>query len=164
MSILSPEVIFIFLGFVPSFIYIIRHVHHREHELKRNPFGGWYFIFELMLSFMVGLIPASLLSLIFYYEYWIHKGDIPFLIKLVVFVTLMLFLGDWFRFSGYALPFGKGSFVPFIRENLGKKPYPETDEDGTEKVRLSPLFMGCGISFISALSIIIFLLLVWAHS
>ncbi|MDO5098870.1 MAG: hypothetical protein Q4D85_08925 [Corynebacterium sp.] len=164
MSILSPEVIFIFLGFVPSFIYVIRHEHHRKDELKRNPFGGWYFIFELALSFMVGLIPASLLSLIFYNDYWVGEGDIPFLITLVSFVVLALFLGDWFRFSGYKLPFGKGSFMPFIRENLGKNPYPETDEDRTEKVRLSPLFMGCGLSFMSALSIIIGLLLIWAKS
>ncbi|MDO5098618.1 MAG: hypothetical protein Q4D85_07635 [Corynebacterium sp.] len=136
----------------------------REDELKQIPFGGWYFIFELTLSFMMGLVPASLLSLIFFYDFWIVEEKIPFLIKLAVGTTSVVLVLEWFRISGYTLPFGKGSFMPFIRENLGKKPYPETDEDGIEKVRLSPLFMGCGISFVSALSIIIFLLLIWAHS
>lgn len=143
-------------------LYCIRYVRHREDELKKKPFGGWYFIFELTLSFMVGLIPASLLGLFFFHDYWASKKDIPFLMLVVICASSVFLFFNWFRFSGYALPFGKGSFVPFLRENLGKKPYPETGENRSKKVRLSPLFMGCGISFLSSLSIIIGLLLIWS--
>ncbi|MDO5098696.1 MAG: hypothetical protein Q4D85_08040 [Corynebacterium sp.] len=147
---------------IPSLVYAHFFEEGRKEKLKDNPAGGWYFIFEFTTSLLLGVLPSVLVNIFLFPDFWLERDRIPLAIALTFAIVATLLVVGWVRFGGFTLPLRFNSFVPFIRENLGKKPYPETGENRSKKVRLSPLFMGCGISLLSALAIIIGLLLIWA--
>ncbi|AKK06392.1 hypothetical protein CMUST_10380 [Corynebacterium mustelae] len=148
-----------------SFAYLCPFFEERRKEkFKNNPAGGWYFIFEFTTSLLLGVIPSVVINIFLFPDFWLERDRIPLAIVLTFAIVSTLLVVGWVRFGGFTLPLRFNTFVPFIRENLGKKSHPEINEDRTEKVRLSPLFMGCGVSFISAFSIIIGLLLIWSRS
>ncbi|AKK05655.1 hypothetical protein CMUST_06600 [Corynebacterium mustelae] len=152
---------FVFLGIIPSFFYIHHYQKHREEELKNLQFGGWYFIFELTLSFTVGLIPGGLLSAIFFPDFWLAAEKIPRLITAVFFTVSGLIIADWFRFNGYSLPLKTGTFLPFLREISGKNPYPNSENNRLENRKPTRLFIGCGLSLFIAVFTLVILLWLW---
>lgn len=153
--------IFVSLGIIPSFFYLYIYRKEREKELKNHPFGGWYFIFELTLSFTVGLIPGGLLSAIFFPDFWLVAEKIPRLITAVFFTISLFIITYWFRLKGYSLPLKTGTFLPFLREISGKNPYPNSENNRLENRKPTRLFIGCSLSLFIAVLTLIILLWLW---
>lgn len=138
----------IVLGLMPLFLYVMFFHEKRDDHLKRHPFGGWYFLTELSIFFIVGYIPAIALTVLFFTGSSPIRKEIIFL----SFTSIMFYFGFlstmWLRLSGYNYKTRLRDLKPFIREIIGKDSYPTTPKCSQKRTTPRWHFIGCISSII----------------
>ncbi|AKK04665.1 hypothetical protein CMUST_01580 [Corynebacterium mustelae] len=137
-----------YLGFLPLAIYTLVFATRRQEHFETKQFGKWYFFFECSFYTIVGIFPSALINALFYSD---DKPLIPrFTSALFLFVTMYVAIMLCIRIYLYD-NFQKtrlSDFRPFIREIMGKNPYPDSDKPFPEwKTQPTWLFKGCATLF-----------------
>lgn len=152
---------FILLAIIPALIYLIYYDIKREGELKKKPFFRWYFFFEYMFFLAWGQVAVFICGIIFFRDYW--AKNLP-IIVLVFMGVLCLGLVWWLR-SGFLfslLPMRE--FKPFLREIMGKNPYPDSGNHVTTDAKPTRLCIGCSASLIPLVIALIMLVVAWCRN
>ncbi|AKK07127.1 hypothetical protein CMUST_14170 [Corynebacterium mustelae] len=150
MGTFSYTALIFFLGFLPAFVYIFTFSDQKRLQLKSNRFGGWYFLFEFSLYFIFGLFPALLVDAFFFSDSMSPSRRLTFSLSAFAIIYLSFTLSTWIRLSGFHYKTRLRDFRPFMREIMGKNPYPDSDEAfPVGKVNSTWLFKGCATLFIA---------------
>lgn len=133
----------IVLGLMPLFSYVMFFHEKRDKHLKRHPFGGWYFLTELSIFFIVGHIPATALIVLFFTDPWPIRVNIIFMSFISVMAYFCFISTMWLRLSGYNYKTRLRDLKPFIREVMGKDSYPTTPKCSQKRTTPNWHFIGC---------------------
>ncbi|MDO5099771.1 MAG: hypothetical protein Q4D85_13605 [Corynebacterium sp.] len=149
------------LGLSPVLFYSYILDKYREKELKNNPYGGWYFIFELTTLLLWGVIFSIAINISLFPSFWLEPNKIPLAITVTFIVVIMVFLSSWIRLGGYKLPLRLMDFMPFLRENMGQSPTLRTKESYTGKFQPTRLFTACTLSLSAVTVLSVVVLYIW---
>ncbi|MDO5098617.1 MAG: hypothetical protein Q4D85_07630 [Corynebacterium sp.] len=153
-----------FLGFLPALFYIFTFSDQKKLQLKSNHFGGWYFLFEFSLYFISGLFPALLIDAFFFSASMSPIRRLTFSLSAFIIIYLSFTLSTWIRLSGFHYKTRLRDFRPFMREIMGKNPYPDSAvASEVAETNSTWLFKGCATLFFAIPVTIVVLTLVLRH-
>ncbi|MDO5099508.1 MAG: hypothetical protein Q4D85_12265 [Corynebacterium sp.] len=143
-SLINPGT-FILFAIIPALIYLVYYDFLKEKELKKKPFSGWHFLFEYLFFSALGQIIIFIIGVLFFHKYW--ENNLPSIVLFFITVNATEF-ALWLRIRGIfpQLPFRE--LKPFLREIMGKDPYPDPDCYTTTNAKPTRLFLGCSVSLI----------------
>lgn len=149
---------FILLAIIPAFIYLIYYDFFRKKELRKKPFPGWYFLFEYAFFSALGQIVVFIIGVLFFHKYW--EENFPFIVLFFIAVNASEF-ALWLRIGGIIPQLPIREFKPFLREIMGKDPYPGSGCCTTANAKPTRLFLGCSASLIPLIIALITLVVAW---
>ncbi|AKK07125.1 hypothetical protein CMUST_14160 [Corynebacterium mustelae] len=150
-----------FLGILPILVYSLSFSRRKKEQLLVNRFGGWYFIFESSFFTLCGLFPALLINAFFFADHMSLNRRFTFYFLLFVLMYFFIMFSMWIRLCGYRYKTRLRDFRPFMREIMGKNPYPDSDEAfPVGKANSTWLFKGCATLFFAIPVTIVVLILV----
>lgn len=149
------------LGLSPVLFYSHILDKYREKELKNNPYGGWYFIFELTTLLLWGVIFSIAINVSLFPSFWLEPNKVPLAITITFIIVIMVFLSAWIRLGGYKLPLRLTDFMPFLRENMGQSPTLQTRERHSGRFQPTRLFTACALSLSVVIVLSVVFLCIW---
>lgn len=149
------------LGFSPLVFYVHIFDNYREKQLKKHPYGGWYFIFELATLLLLGVVSSITINISLFPDFWLERDKIPLAITITFITVIMVFLSSWIRLGGYKMPLRLTDFIPFLREIMGQSRTSHSEGKQNGKFRPTRLFIGFVFSILAGVAELLVFLYMW---